>query len=608
MPNKILLNILFILIALISFESTKGTTFHQSEENASSTGVHLYGFVTSPYFNEQICSFNYEPEIRVFINAPPAELFDSNNPTEIVLFALPNGNTIEQTIGKKLNTGDDWHFDIQHIGAQTRFLRNQSLKNNLVVIYIETSQKSWPSWKSKYQDNPAIINSLVDYLTNLFADYNPFVVLTGHSGGGSFTFGFLDSIKEIPHNIKRISFLDSNYGYNDSYGPKFLEWLNTSEENFLSVIAYNDSVALYNGKPFVSATGGTWYRSKMMKSFLDDYFEFTEEENDEFIKYTALNGRIKFILKKNPDRLIFHTVQVELNGFIQGMLSGTSLESFGYEYYGQRAYSQFIQDAKILHKILMIPPRPVEALTGSEFMQKVMDLSFEQREAEIYSQISIGNIPDFMRTLTKITSEFQDASGKNHTCVYEVMPDYLAIGSNEDYCRIPMGPITAQKIADLFGAIMPTSKLVDDIYKNSIIKLEPVTYTPVGDENTFVSKFITHNQDIENQLISAGGIPGQLVGGIKKDVVLSNKIFDSTKQNRVVIYGWHKLNGFPIQPLTNVHINSYVDYSHGIRLLNDEMILDGETVSVKSVLSDPLLYKVLSNETEPMKHTSYLLE
>ncbi len=232
---------------------------------------------------------------------------------------------------------------------------------------------------------------MVDYLTNLFADYNPFVVLTGHSGGGSFTFSYLDNVKEIPHSIKRISFLDSNYGYNDSYGPKILEWLNASAENFLSVIAYNDSVALYNGKPFVSDTGGTWFRSKMMKNYFDDYLEFTEEENDEFIKYTALNGRIKFILKKNPDRLIFHTVQVELNGFIQGMLSGTSLESVGYKYYEQRAYSQFIQDAKILPKILMIPPRPVEALTGSEFMQKVMDLSFEQREAEIYNQISIGN-------------------------------------------------------------------------------------------------------------------------------------------------------------------------------------------------------------------------
>ena len=97
-------------------------------------------------------------------------------------------------------------------------------------------------------------------------------------------------------------------------------------------------------------------------------------------------------------------------------------------------------------------------------------MTFEEREAEIYKQISMGNIPEFMRTLTKITSEFKDTLGTNHICIYEVMPDYLAIGSNEDYCRIPMGPVTAQKIADLFGAVLPTSKLVDDIYKHSLIK------------------------------------------------------------------------------------------------------------------------------------------
>jgi hypothetical protein len=288
------------------------------------------------------------------------------------------------------------------------------------------------------------------------------------------------------------------------------------------------------------------------------------------------------------------------------MVSGTSLENVGYNYYGKQAYSQFIQDAKILPKILMIPPRPVNALTGSQFMQKITDLTFEEREAEIYKQISIGNIPEYLRTLTKITSEFKDTLGTNHICTYEVMPDYLAIGSNEDYCRIPMGPIPAQKLANLFGAVLPTSKLVDDIYKHSIIKLEPVTFAPVGDENTYVSKFIEHNQAIENQRIASGGVPGELVGGIKKDVVLSNKIVDQARPNHVVIYGWHKLNGVPIQPLTNVHINSYVDYSHGIRLLNEEMLLDSVTVNIKSILADPLLYKVLSNETGPMYQADYL--
>jgi hypothetical protein len=607
MLKKLLSAILVLLTSHFLVASTVKTISPDLENDSTNTGVHLSGFVTSPYFNEQICTFNYDPEIRVFINAPPAETFDSTKLTEIALYALPNGNTIEQTIGKKLYPEDDWHYDIQHIGAQTRFLRNQSNNYNLVTVYLETEQKSWPAWKAKYPNNPAIINSLVNYLTNLFSDYNPFVVLTGHSGGGSFTFGFLDGLglAEVPNSIERISFLDSNYGYNDSYGPKFINWLRASPKHYLSVIAYNDSIALYNKKPVVSPTGGTWYRSKMMKNFLNDYFQFTEEENDSLIKYTALNGRIKFILKQNPDRLILHTVLVELNGFIQEMVSGTNNENEGYEFYGQRAYSQFIQDADVFPRILMIPPRPKDALTGSQFMQQIMNLTFEQRETEIYKQFSIGNLPEFMRKLSKIKSTFMDTLGKNHICIYEVMPDYLAIGSNEDFCRIPMGPITAQKLADLFGAVMPTSKLVDDIYSKAIIKLEPVTYAPVGDQSTLVSKFIEHNQAIENQRISEGGVLGQLVGGIKKDVVLSNKIVDPNRPDHVVIYGWHHLNGIPIQPLTNIHINSYLDYSHGIRFLNGEILMDGIVKDIRSVLADPLLYKLLSNEIGPMTQPSY---
>lgn len=590
-----------------SFTLTATTVNHVPEEKSTLTGGHLPGFVISPYFNEQICMFNYDPEIRIFINAPAIELFDPNKRTVIALFALPNGNSIEWTIGKKLNTGDDWHYDIQHIGAQTRFLRNLSNETNLVTVYLETAQKSWPSWRAKYPNNPALINNLVTYLKNIFSAYDPFVVLSGHSGGGSFTFGFMDGVTEIPNSIERISFLDSDYNYDDGYGLKLLNWINASPTHFLSVIAYNDSVALYNGEPVVSATGGTWYRSKMMKKYLANYFQFTDEENSEFIKHTALNGRIKFLLKQNPERLILHTVQVELNGFIQGMVSGTDKEGVGYVYYSARAYSQYVQDATVLPKILTIPPRPADAISGSQFMQQVMNMTFEQREIEIFNQLSAGNIPDFMRTLTKISGNFVDGNGTSHTCSYEVMPDYLAIGSNEDFCRIPMGPITAQKLADLFGAVMPTPLLVDNIYIHAQIKLEPVTY-PWAEESTLVPKFIEHNAAIENQSIAAGGVLGQLTGGTKKDVVLSNLIVDPARPNHVVIYGWHTLKGTPIQPLTNVHINSYVDYSHGIRLLNAEILVDGVITNIKNILSDPVLYKLLSNETGAMTQPTYIAD
>jgi len=567
----------------------------------------LSGFQNSPYFSEQTLTINYPNEIKIHINASSPETFYANKPVSIALFALPNGNTTEQTIGKILEPNDDWHFDIQHIGAQTRFLRTKFTDSNLVTVYLENDLKSWPAWKAKYVNHDEIIKNLVDYIRSIFNNYENSIILTGHSGGGRFTFSFFDAYDEIPDFVKRISFLDSNYGYEHFYGDKIMNWLNSNIENYLSVIAYNDSVALYNGVPVVSATGGTWYRSRMMKRYMSSFYEFTDFEDSEFIKYEALNGRLKIILKKNPEQKILHTVQVELNGFIHGIVSGTNLESVDYEYYGERAYSQFVQKTVKAATPLTIPPRLDNAPTGSQFMNSVANLSFEEREVRIYEEISQGNIPNFLRNLTKIETSFNDANGVSHSVIYEVMPDYLAIGSDEDFCRIPMGPITAQKLADLFGATMPTSKLVDNIYQKSVTKLAPQFYTPVGNENEQVAKFILHNSDIETQRISVGGNLGELTGGIKKDVIISNKIVDPTRTHHVVIYGWHKLDdGLPIQPIYNGHIDTYVDYSHGIRFMNSELLIDSSVVNFHDILTDVVLYKILSNETGAMERTSYI--
>lgn len=574
--------------------------------NAQTGTGRLKGFIKSPFFNEQILNFTFSPEVRIQINAPDDSSFDLTKPTGLVFFALPNGNTIEQTIGKTLKTGDDWHFDIQHIGAQTRFLRRQMKDYNIVTIYLQTDQKSWPSWRSKHPDNALLVKNIADSVLSIFKNTNPFVILSGHSGGGGFTFSFMNAMDSIPDRVERISFLDSDYNYDDTYGKKLADWLKSSDKHFLSVIAYNDSIALYNGQPVVSPTGGTWYRTKMMKKYLSQFFSFTSAADSSFIKYTALNGRIKIILKENPLRQILHTVQVELNGFIQAIASGTPYEEQGYKYFGQRSYTDLVQPEVYVPKMLNLPQRPANALTGSAFMQKVQFMTFEQRETEIYNEISRGNVPDFLRNMVTIRTTLKDASGISHSVSYDVTPDYLAIGSNSDFCRIPMGPITAQKLANLSGTTMPTSKLVDDIYTHSEIKLAPVTYTPVGNANEMVAKFIEHSQAIESERISAGGSLGQLTGGTKKDVVVSNKITDPARPRHVVIYGWHKLDGSAIQPLTNIHIDTYVDYSHGIRLLNSDILIDGVSYKTDKVLTDPVLYSILSKESGVMAQPGYI--
>jgi len=60
----------------------------------------------------------------------------------------------------------------------------------------------------------------------------------------------------------------------------------------------------------------------------------------------------------------------------------------------------------IVFNKLNIPPRPINSVSGSEFINSVKNLSIEERENRVYAEISNGNIPDFLRELKKINSTF----------------------------------------------------------------------------------------------------------------------------------------------------------------------------------------------------------
>lgn len=289
----------------------------------------------------KIDSFWIRGDIKVTIDRPAHFLRTQN--TIITFFALPNGNSTEQTMGKKMAPGDDWHFDIQHIRAQTCFIRKELVNNNFVTIYLENSYKSWPSWKQKHPDYKKEIPHLVDSLSALIAKKNKAIYFNGHSGGGSFIFGYLAGVTQIPEYVKRISFIDSDYGYDSSYYPKISNWLKNVSGTYLTVFAYNDSIALYNGKPLVSATGGTWYRSHLMLKHLQEEYTFSQTNTDSLILFRNNNKRIQFFFKLNFNQGIYHTQQVELNGFIHSVLCGTKFDSKRYSYYSTRAYNQFIQ-------------------------------------------------------------------------------------------------------------------------------------------------------------------------------------------------------------------------------------------------------------------------
>ncbi len=303
----------------------------------------LQGFTATGAFNEQeITISNRWKDVVISINAPLP--FHPKGKTYLVFYALPNGNSIEWTKGKQTNSGDDWHFDIQHIAAQTRYIRNADSKNNYIVAYVMAAQKSWPAWKRNTPDSIFIIKNIVDSIASIFTLFKPSVIISSHSGGGSFVFGFMDAVKEIPDNIERLIFIDSEYGYIDSmHQTKLTNWLRNNKNTKLVVLAYNDSVVIYNGKPLVSPTGGTWYRSRLMQHNLSASFNFTTVADTAFIIHKALHERIMMIFKENPHAQIYHTEQVARNGFIFSIFTTTPFNNKkNYTYFGERVYEKYI--------------------------------------------------------------------------------------------------------------------------------------------------------------------------------------------------------------------------------------------------------------------------
>ena len=229
-------------------------------------------------------------------------------------------------------------------------------------------------------------------------------------------------------------------------------------------------------------------------------------------------------------------------------------------------------------------------ITGEEFYQQAMTMQWKQRDSFVLAAVMAGNIPSFLRKAAAVhVAVFDSANGKTNKATYYVMPDYLSIGSDENWARIPLIPITAQIIADSFHCFLPTRKMVNDIYEASEIKVAPVPMYIYRDSTVTMWQ---HHLIIEGQRKGRKG----LISGIKKDVVISDLLTRSVKQHRVAIYGWHQLNGKPIQPLYTGHVDWYADYSHGIRLVARKMKVNGEWMDYTDVMKHPVLRKLLSDE------------
>lgn len=153
--------------------------------------------------------------------------------------------------------------------------------------------------------------------------------------------------------------------------------------------------------------------------------------------------------------------------------------------------------------------------------------------------------------------------------------------------RLSLFPWEAQNLADVLQCVLPSPRLVDLIWEKADLKLEPQTIsTNRGSQATLIQ----HNNLINQQINSREFV---LVAGHKKDIVLSSRI----PTEKVVIYGWHRTNGKPIQPESSIHSASYKDYSHGTRLISRKVIVDGVGMDIWDAVNTPTWKQLIESRT-----------
>lgn len=135
-------------------------------------------------------------------------------------------------------------------------------------------------------------------------------------------------------------------------------------------------------------------------------------------------------------------------------------------------------------------------------------------------------------------------------CVY---PDYHV----ESGIRTPLDLKDAFDLVNRLGLRLPTPEVVDSIYVHAHIKVAPIPMPPTN-QMTTVAYYVRHDSLINAQLRSLGFNPGpalreglqaKIIAGHKKDLV-----YIDPNSPKVAIYGWHRLNGTPIQPYSIVGI------------------------------------------------------
>lgn len=215
------------------------------------------------------------------------------------------------------------------------------------------------------------------------------------------------------------------------------------------------------------------------------------------------------------------------------------------------------------------------------------------REDQVLRLTKAGGVPSFLQQWVEVPVE--NSMGRD--VVIRTLPDYLALGTDEDYVYVSVNPVTAEAIGQwVGGALLPTRKLVRAIYSAAPQKVSAQPWGPPYDHSMrHTSRWYTQTAKVRKTMAALGHVQGTLTAGHAKDVVIGQRLLE-TKGERLGIFGWFKSNGEPIQgPGVNWHSHVwwYCDYSQYVRFVHPYVRVDGKELRYEDMLKDAELFALV---------------
>lgn len=237
---------------------------------------------------------------------------------------------------------------------------------------------------------------------------------------------------------------------------------------------------------------------------------------------------------------------------------------------------------------IRLPASASLRIDGEDMARALEPMTIKEREIAALELLQRGYFPDSLRNLKSVK-----VRANGHELTYWITPDYLSLGHDFNYVLLPLAWVSVKKLAKSWGFVLPTTKMVDQIFKQADRVIWPRALPPKR-EMVEMPYILHHNRWILAQE-ALEPVPGMLFAGHKKDIVMSSQLL--SRKDKIAIYGWQNIvAGENIQPLCLWHGKNYVDYSHGIRLVANKVLVDGKMMAIQDVLSNPELAPMISYE------------